>query len=792
MVGDRSDSSSNLDAEREKERDRDDRPEKGSKQAKSSSSSSSKAKDLSHVPCKFFKVGSCTAGSSCPFSHASQEPGGQKDTCAWFVKGNCKFGHKCALAHILPGQPMTMDRKNKKAAQVAAGGGREKGSRGSRKDSQAPPSRASLAPNRSLQSRPPITMSLKASISPSAPAPALKDTDFSSFGALEEASKLSDPPGQRKPDSDSTPPASAQSDATPTIPTASTPKEQPKPDGSSSSPGSLPVSTPRRTNLSPHKPPIDFGPIGSPPRAGSNAASPHSRVNGNSIGTFSPGTSPAQRNLSGNFTSSSPFSAPHTSSVLFNYPGEQGRAGLAASLGTGLTMGGGFGGRGAWNADVGGISSSHVPNSNLNAFGRGDYDLDDDSRGEDKVTDGEMFLPGSLSELLTAEEINRRKIQQSEVQAEAPHRDSQLGLGVPIPSGPQAATSGHRHSRSVPAPSLLSDVGSIWSDASHAPPVPPIPAGLPSSPTRIGFGNGTPTSFTSAASGFGGRSYDPLGDGESLLAPSNASGAFLPGLHQHYFQSKQNSSLALGGSGRGVRNTSNPIFSQPGATAAGISNYLQSGPGGGTSQLSGFNASRQAAYDSHPPTANNSPQDGYLPTGRPIPTQPQQHQPEDLHLMSPNARALHAHAPGQSLPQGLAAGYSRIHAQPPVPVASPGSTGIGGFSMSPGLTNVFNPGPYGTNTSDDWSSRQAGLSPSLVAGVNSGNNGLDSFSKLSYSAAAATRSSSSSGSPGRNVTGSFSHRPHLVSSGGPLSPLSGPVVTRDDVDDDGDLFSMDG
>ncbi len=39
MAGDRSDSSSNLDAEREKERDRDDRLEKGSKQAKSSSSS---------------------------------------------------------------------------------------------------------------------------------------------------------------------------------------------------------------------------------------------------------------------------------------------------------------------------------------------------------------------------------------------------------------------------------------------------------------------------------------------------------------------------------------------------------------------------------------------------------------------------------------------------------------------------------------------------------------------------------------------------------------------------------
>jgi hypothetical protein len=76
----------------------------------------SSGKDLSHVPCKFFKAGSCTVGATCPFSHTSVEPG-QKGVCTWFVKGGCKFGHKCALAHILPGQSMAMDRKNKKAAQ---------------------------------------------------------------------------------------------------------------------------------------------------------------------------------------------------------------------------------------------------------------------------------------------------------------------------------------------------------------------------------------------------------------------------------------------------------------------------------------------------------------------------------------------------------------------------------------------------------------------------------------------------------------------------------------------------
>ncbi|KPV75448.1 uncharacterized protein RHOBADRAFT_53423 [Rhodotorula graminis WP1] len=78
-----------------------------------------KAKDLSHVPCKFFKANSCTAGKACPFSHDVGTPGVSKPVCQWFAKGNCKFGHKCALAHVLPGQPLSWDRKNKRAAQQA-------------------------------------------------------------------------------------------------------------------------------------------------------------------------------------------------------------------------------------------------------------------------------------------------------------------------------------------------------------------------------------------------------------------------------------------------------------------------------------------------------------------------------------------------------------------------------------------------------------------------------------------------------------------------------------------------
>ncbi|AOW01603.1 hypothetical protein B0I72DRAFT_136084 [Yarrowia lipolytica] len=66
-----------------------------------SSSKGDKNKNLSHVPCKFFRQGACQAGDSCVFSH-SVETSLQQAPCKYFQKGTCKFGVKCALAHILP------------------------------------------------------------------------------------------------------------------------------------------------------------------------------------------------------------------------------------------------------------------------------------------------------------------------------------------------------------------------------------------------------------------------------------------------------------------------------------------------------------------------------------------------------------------------------------------------------------------------------------------------------------------------------------------------------------------
>ncbi|KAF4120908.1 Zinc finger C-x8-C-x5-C-x3-H type (and similar) [Geosmithia morbida] len=56
--------------------------------------------NTSHVPCKFFRQGTCQAGNACPFSH---DLGTSAETvCKYFAKGNCKFGPKCANIHVLP------------------------------------------------------------------------------------------------------------------------------------------------------------------------------------------------------------------------------------------------------------------------------------------------------------------------------------------------------------------------------------------------------------------------------------------------------------------------------------------------------------------------------------------------------------------------------------------------------------------------------------------------------------------------------------------------------------------
>ncbi|KAG6835708.1 hypothetical protein H0H93_015456 [Arthromyces matolae] len=807
-----SESTSHDDKDYERDTERGERPDRGSKQKNSSSSASKSSKDLSHVPCKFYKVGGCTAGSSCPFSHNLPEPG-QKETCAWFIKGNCKFGHKCALAHIMPGQNLSMDRKNKKAAQLAAqaAGASERGERPEKGAKEGKTTRTSntkresagsgssgnrnpllaggsTAPTRMASStptgRPPL--SLKSSLSPSAPAPPV-----ASFGVLDDLEadgvQLATAPAQGKQASQD---IADDSD--------SAPQSKPK------SPEPLPTSAPRPTLATPTN--QDFGPIGSPPASGSrpsvNGALPLTsgtspkRLNGSNINPVS-----SVDNGTG-FLSSSPFSAPGAQSVFLS-GSYTGGSGMAASLGSGLTM---MGGRKGWSESIGGLSAMAPSSVHQSGFdfeelgakrpglGLGRVPKEMDIAVEDEEL--EDFIPSSLTDLLTPEERSRRMSRSNSGQPPVSAL-STFGageLGGRLGGGVSTGGTGHRHSRSVPAPSLLGDIKSIWSEnIGTLPSSPPTHRGTPSQSfmSRLDPAHGEDVLSMSIGS---------AGSGMMGLSPSNASAAFLPGLHSHYLNSKakqaqaQAQQLGLGGLGRGIRGASNPMY---GNTLLGAGSGISGSPGSQVHTHTDTRTNVQHTYRTTPsPFDLTQQQHQHLQqphTARPIPSNggnDKNGNEEGANLLSPGARALHTHAPGQSLPQGLAAGYSRIHALPPI--NSPGTASVFGGATPPTTdAGIPSSGPYGR-----WNGpSQTAASPPANTG------GLEGmFSRLSYSAAAAQVSKSTTSTsqttgpssstlvpPGltRNVSGG-----RFGPSAAALSPLSGPVVTRDD--DDDDLFSMDG
>jgi len=657
-----------------------------------------------------------------------------------------------------------MDRKNKKAAQHAAASatptsiGSEKGVR-KKKDGQGGNSSSALGRNNTLlaggstaptrllsptSSAPASNRSLlplKASISPSAPAPPLKDTDFASFAALDEMEgvQLPAPPAHGK-----SPPseAGASSDASK------------KGDGqlkTTPSPAPLPMSAPRVTTA---MAPSEFGPIGSPPSASRGYRSALTN------GTFTPGNSPRRpshpngvnldtspQNTSG-LMPSSPFSAPGSQSIFINssYAGQ----GVAASLGSGLAMGG----RRGW-ADMdasasparGGLSMlpSSVQRPSLrNGDVHNEYLADLDYKGAEMVgrkfssavEDGDMedFIPGSLTDLLTPEERSRRmsrggsntKPLVSALTAGAPS-NSASDEQAPTPIG---SRSGHRHSSSVPAPSFLGDTNSIWSGTSVGP--------LSGSPSVQTSHRATPSvSFASRFEGLavsGQQNANDFGASISTGSPgaassfgvsslNNASAAFL-GLHHRYQKNKASQQMQLGiggadtnGLSRGVRGASGPLY--PSGKGAMSTNRIGSNQGFPSSANTQSTLSQLPSYRGAPSPfdltqpmhqAHNQP-------SRPIPTSDYNPRPTfgvnrgvrlggggsgqlgmnggvagnggglegDIvagQLLSPNTRALQAHAPGQSLPQGLAAGYSRIHALPPLANLTSPNAGGGIFPSS--------------------------------------------------------------------------------------------------------------
>ncbi|KAG6335231.1 hypothetical protein ID866_3857 [Astraeus odoratus] len=743
-----------------------------------SKSSSSKQKDLSHVPCKFFKVGACTAGSSCPFSHVVPEPGHPKDVCAWFVKGNCKFGHKCALAHVLPGQNMSMDRKNKKAAQLAANGGANasggnKTLKVGKKDGHAAQQgrtgsttgapvhgrpgllSGSTAPTRATSSRPPISMPLKATISPSAPAPPLKDTDFAAFVFSDDVD-ASEANAETNSTDDMNPTEVDHdldvdsSSAGPSVQSESPTKAR------NPSPPTLPVSVPsglRRPILSTDA--ADLGPIGSPPRGSLLAHSPLTKDPIPSTFHAKPSLLTETRNRLGS-----------------------GMGGVASSLGSTQPQ--------PWKTELGPVPSQTLaPNSSaVDAvvgvkITRADKERDRDGASSDE--DLEEFLPSSLTDLLTPSERSRRMSRT--------HSNSSRPINVGDTPPPhlhltnQTHHAHHRYSRSVPAPTLLGDVKSIWAERTGT------NNGVPGSPDRPAFGagaigSGTPSSFKStngfgtAGSNLGGPNTStttpfgatPFSDdlhspSPSLLAPSNASAAFLPSLHHYYSK----------------MNTANPRVSSN-------SNGLT--VSGGLGGLSALSRSPLSNTPLHAPVVD----EGRTATGIGAGLG---------ESLSPSIRALQAHAPGQSLPQGLAAGYSRIHA---VPVAtSPGSVGtsVGGAALSPGQGQV----PFGINAG---SGTGLGLGQDWLSHNHHSHLQAEAFSHLSLSSHQETTGSTTAPSPGpvppsSSIAAIESMMSRLPTTRVPvrtpphsainadrdwrkreaLSPLSRPVTTDDD-----DLFSM--
>lgn len=609
---------------------------------------------------------------------------------------------------------MSMDRKNKKAAQAAASAANSNGSagreghragraqRGTGSGSHGAGSRNALlsgstAPTRSLSASRPLPM--KATLSPSTPAPPVQNTDFASFGLPDESNKLPSAPAQGKTSSLLSSEEVTSESNPDAISELARPEDITELGEAGPSPPLATISAPRRSNAQDGKEGVDFGPIGSPPRPVQTAVR-IARVNG-----FSPGTSPKTLDLS-----TSPFSAPGTQSVFMVQEKEgsdfKTRSGLSASLGALMS----------WGLESSGATTIRKSTEAM-------YPIND----EVVVEDGELeeFIPSSLTELLTPEERSRRFSRTTSGRPiVATERESFAGQSSTL-EGPH-----HRYSRSVPAPSLLQDLRSIWSEA-------PETGSNTISVNTGGLGNGTPSSFQSN-SGFGARVDD-------IVAPSNASAAFLPGLH-HYINAKSTRSNLTAGM--------SSLYGHPTGAPASLhtTSVFESAPNGSAMsppRLNSFagNSTLDSIADPYAVSRH--------PSARPI------HGGNDGQAdiddrrsgFSPSTRALQAHAPGQSLPQGLAAGYSRIHALPPPPaIPSPSTSG----AFSPGRANGFSPSGKGLghthSGSLDWhsSSPNTGMipehpSPQTTANAQSSNSvsvgGLENmFSRLSYSAAASSKS----------------------------------------------------
>ncbi|KAF5314624.1 hypothetical protein D9611_007280 [Ephemerocybe angulata] len=744
-----------------------DRSDRGDKKAQKAAAANSKsAKDLSHVPCKFFKVGGCTAGPSCPFSHTLPEPG-QKEHCAWKNKKAAQQGAAAAGGHDRDGK----ERGGKGSKRDAGGADRGHGGRNALLGGGSTAPTCVLNSGGSASGRPPMGMALKASISPSAPAPPLNDTDFASFASLDEMDEMEGVSGDSREQQKSE-------------------KDDKEGNAASEESGTLPLSAPRNPSSAVQN---DLDPSDLRQTLGRRWLS------SDRLRALMPPFIP-------NNGASSPFSAPGNQTSFYqpsSYGASLGLAGgVAASLGSGLAMMGG--GRRAWGDPSSydasgngaysrsGLSSSVTRVDEEYEYLSGVRNQRRMQRMDSAVVDEEMedFIPGSLTDLLTPEERSRRMSRSNSGQ---PPVTGLTGLVNTLKGGDEQSSGsmmGHRHSRS---------------DAPHMTHRgTPSASGLSARFESLGLGNGGAIDEGGMSMSFG--SPSSIG----MLSPSNASAAFLPGFHQNYLGSKAKRDAQLAGQsgmGRGLRSVSggNGLYDGRVNNSSIANNYLQpmssAGLPASVNNASTFHThihgNTQTTYKAAPSPfdltqsmnmirSSNLSGHATAGIGRGMggPADGVDDAISGPNVLSPSTRALQSHAPGQSLPQGLAAGLSRIHALPPSTLASPGTPGAASYlSGSPAAFSSNAHQVYG-----DWQAVSGSpLVQSTVAPGHGRGHGAPpglpepsgTPSKMSYSAAAAAARAA-------NAT-----------------PLAPPGITRNpggyggqqqqrSANDDDELFDMDG
>ena len=248
-------------------------------------------------------------------------------------------------------------------------------------------------------------------------------------------------------------------------------------------------------------------------------------------------------------------------------------------------------------------------------------------RNEDAVAsdedDYENFVPSSLNDLLTAEERQRRLSRSGGSRnltgLGTEGSVSNVGLGA-VGSIGSLGMGNHRYSRSVPAARLL-EAAQAWKEVDRE----RDPAGIPVA------------SLSYRSTGMS----DGFSPTHLQLATSNASGAFLPG--PHYARNgniTSNSTVS-----HLTRQIASQSFEETDVLGAVPSLATRSGRYESPYSIQAVNWSAQLGSDA----------------------------------LSPTSRALQSHAPGQSLPQGLAAaGLSRLH------FASAGVGGLQNGHKAPG------------------------------------------------------------------------------------------------------------